>query len=103
MAKVQAGLPLSVLDRDIILEVLRKAWLTPKEHRAFLRLAKLKQIEVAEELAQHTVNLKTVPDRAQWVRSVYGALEGKTKSLPSKGALKEFKARMRNKRKQGAR
>jgi len=53
IAKVQAGLPLSALDRDLILEVLRKQWLTKKEHDAFLRWAKLKHIEASEELAKH--------------------------------------------------
>jgi hypothetical protein len=91
MAKLQADLPLSPLDRDIILRTVREKWLTTKEHAAFLRLAKLKSIEAAEELAKHTKNLLTPPKRAQWVRGVH--------RIPTKGAMKEFKARMRGRRK----
>jgi hypothetical protein len=106
MARVQAGLPLSARDRDIILGALRKQWLTTKEHAAFLRLAKLKNIEAAEELAKHIVEprrdlkdspldptaeyVKNTPSgRARWVREILG--------FRTKGALKAFKKRERKK------
>src|SRR5262249_47884080 len=91
IAKIQADLPLSVLDRDIILETVRKQWLTTKEHAAFLRLAQLKHVETSEELAKSTKNLLTPSQRARWVRGVHG--------IRTKGAMKEFKARTRGRRK----
>jgi hypothetical protein len=104
MARVQAGLPLSILDRDIILRVLRKEWLTTKEHAAFLRLAKLKSIEVTEELAKRSILACPWPrdpdpehqyiitrlDRARWVRKFHG--------FPTSKALKQFKKRERKNR-----
>jgi hypothetical protein len=68
MAKVQAGLPLSALDRDIILEVLRRQWLTKKEHSAFLRQAKRRHIETSRDLAKHGVRYG---DRERWVQTIH--------------------------------
>jgi len=80
-------LPLSVLDRDIILQVLRKAWLTPKEHAAFLRQAELRQIDSAKALLKYA---KTVNDPAAWFRLITGR-----KSIK---AVKQFEKRERKNR-----
>jgi hypothetical protein len=87
MAKVQAGLPLSVLDRDIILEALRKQWLTKREYAAFLRQAKLKHIEIARKVAKQAVQLG---QREQWVEETHG--------FPTPRALKQFVKRERKHR-----
>jgi hypothetical protein len=68
IAKVQAGLPLAILDRDIILEALRKQWLTKKERSAFLRQAKLRHIEVSREIAKRGVQHGR---REEWVQKIH--------------------------------
>ena len=87
IAKVQAGLPLSVLDRDIILQALRKQWLTTKEHAAFLRAAELRQIDDARESLKHA---KVINDADEWVRGVTGRKNIK--------AVKQFEKRERKHR-----
>jgi hypothetical protein len=84
IAKVQADLPLSALDRDIIIEVLRKHWLTKKEHAAFLRQAKLRAIENLKGLAKEpAVRHLDVP-------AVHG--------FPTPEALQQFVKRERRRR-----
>jgi hypothetical protein len=87
IAKVQAGLPLSIFERDFVADVLRQKFLKPKEYAAYRRAMKLKHIETAEELAKRTENLTNVQLRARWVRKVHG--------FSTKGAIKEFKRRER--------
>jgi hypothetical protein len=87
MAKVQAGLPLFVLDRDIILEALRKQWLTKKEHAEFLQQAKLKHIEISRKVAKQAVQFG---QREWWVEEVH--------DFPTPGALKAFVKRRRKHR-----
>jgi hypothetical protein len=89
MAKVQAGLPLSVLDRDIILGALRKQWLTAKEHAAFLRKAELSQIETTRELLKYAKK-KSPDDPEEWIRNMTGRRSVK--------AVKQFEKRERKAR-----
>jgi hypothetical protein len=87
IAKVQAGLPLSALDRDITLRVLRKQWLTTKEHAAFLRAAELRQIDVAKELLERA---EKANDSDEWLCGVTGR-----KTIE---AVKQFEKRERKHR-----
>ena len=99
IAKVQANLPLSADDRDFILGVLRKFCLTPKEHAAFLRAAKQRQIEIAKKLA------KTVVYRGEQERPATFVARGKQEQwvqeihrFSTRAALREFVKRERKKR-----
>lgn len=107
IAKVQAGLPLSISERDFVADVLRQKWLKPKEYAAYRRTVKLKHIEVARKLA--ATSWFDVPDawskpaddakqkqsvrrgdRERWVQE--------THEFPTPGALKQFVKRERKRR-----
>jgi hypothetical protein len=88
IAKLQAGLPLSALERDIVLRAVREQWLTKKEHAAFLRQAELKQIEATRRVAKRAKNLKG--KREGWVRKMH--------DFPTPEAMKQFIKRERKHR-----
>jgi hypothetical protein len=69
IAKVQADLPLSPLDRDIILEALRRYCLTRREWKAFLAQAEAAQYEAAKKIAE-LVEPRGKSHR--WLRRLYG-------------------------------
>jgi hypothetical protein len=69
IAKVQANLPLTVLDRDIILRALREQWLTNDEHKAFMARGELADYETAKEFARRVAPRG---QRQQWVQDLYG-------------------------------
>jgi hypothetical protein len=107
IAKVQAGLPLSIFERDFVADVLRQKWLKKKEYAAYRRTVKLKHIEVARKLA--AISWFDVPDvwskpakdakqkrsvrrgdRERWVREIH--------EFPTSAALKQFVKRERKHR-----
>jgi hypothetical protein len=107
VAKVQAGLPLSIAERDFVADVLREKWLKPKEYAAYRRTVKLKHIEVARKLvatswldapdawskpADNAKKKQSVRrgDRERWVQETHG--------FPSQRALEEFVKRERKHR-----
>jgi hypothetical protein len=61
IAKLEAGFPLSVSDRDIILETVRKEWMATKEYSAWRRQRELHQIEAIEKIAEQIEATKTAP------------------------------------------
>ena len=87
IAKVQAGLPLSIGERDLVSDTLRRQWFTAQEYNAYLRAVKLKHIEAGRLLAKHAVEHGR---REEWVRKVHG--------FPTPEALKEFVKRERRRR-----
>ena len=99
IAKVQADLPLSIRDRDIILDVLRRSLLGPKDYAAFLRQVKLRHIETGKKLISkkhlHSGDDKPKPavpygQQELWLQGVHG--------FPSRGALRQFIKRERKRR-----
>jgi hypothetical protein len=96
IAKVQADLPLSVRDRDIILAVLRRNFLGAKDYAAFLRQVKLRHIETGKKLISkkhlHSGDDKPKPavpygQQELWLQVAHG--------FTSRGAFRQFKKRER--------
>jgi len=69
IAKVQAGMPLSFFERDMVVDALRQKWLTPKEWKAYRRQQELRQYEATKKLAHHGVPYGR---REEWVQRLYG-------------------------------
>jgi hypothetical protein len=99
IAKVQADLPLSIQDRDIILEVLRRHFLGPKDYAAFLRQVKLRHIETGKKLISkkhlHSGDDKPKPavpigQQELWLQEAHG--------FPTQQAFRQFKKRERKRR-----
>jgi hypothetical protein len=84
IAKVQIGLPLSIIERDLVLDALRRQWLTPKEWKAYRRQLELQQYEDAKKIAQYGV---PYGQREEWVQRLYGK---------SKKALTQYFSRIRS-------
>jgi hypothetical protein len=83
VAKVQAGLPLSIVERDLAADALRQRWLTRKEYTAYQRWRELEHYEATKRLAHYGVPRG---QREDWVQSLYGK---------SKEALKRYFIRRR--------
>jgi hypothetical protein len=106
IAKVQAGLPLSIAERDLVAETLRHRWLTPKEWRLYRAWSEVRLYEQAQGIADPSSKLKSLADpdsklrpeapdagvphgqREKWMQDVYGKNED---------ALKGFIGRRRRK------
>jgi hypothetical protein len=99
IAKVQADLPLSIADRDIILAVLRRNFLGPKDYARLLRQVRLRHIETGKKLISrkhlHSGDDKPKPavpfgQQEEWLQKAHG--------FPSQAALRQFKKRERKRR-----
>jgi hypothetical protein len=88
IAKVQVGLPLSIDERTLVSETLRRQWLTRKEWEAYNTWHELQLYEAAKRVAHHGVPYK---QREKWVQALYGK---------SPKALKQFIGRRRRALKQ---
>ena len=98
IAKVQADLSLSIQDRDIILEVLRRHFLGPKDYAAFLRQVKLRHIETGKKLISkkhlHSGDDKPKPAVPFGQQELWLQAHG----FPTQQAFRQFKKRERKRR-----
>lgn len=76
--------PLSINERRIVAETLRRAWLTPKEWRAYKHQRDLDQYEAVKNIARHGV---PYGERGSFVQGLYGK---------SREALAQFIRRKRH-------
>jgi hypothetical protein len=83
IAKVQAGLPLSITERDFVADVLRENLLSRKHWRAYKRWKELRHYEQVRKMAPYAV---PYGQYQEWVQGVLGK---------SKAALMRFVARRR--------
>jgi len=83
IAKVQAGLPLSVTERDFVTDVLRENLLSRKHWRDYKRWKKLRLYEQVRDLAPYAV---PYGQQQEWVQGVFGK---------SRAALMRWVTRMR--------
>jgi hypothetical protein len=74
---------LSINERTLIAESLRRAWLTPKEWKALCRRRELEHYEATQRLTRYGV---PYGQREDWIQSYYGK---------SKEALKRYFIRRR--------
>jgi hypothetical protein len=61
--------PLSIDERVLITESLRRAWSTPEEWKAYRRQRELEQYEAAKKLARYGV---PYGQREEWIQHLYG-------------------------------
>jgi hypothetical protein len=83
IAKVEAGLPLSIAERDFVAGVLRRELLTKNELKAYRRWRELQRYEAAQRIAEQAA---PYGQREDFKLSLYGK---------SKDTLKHYLTRLR--------
>jgi len=81
--RVGGPVPLSIKERTLVAETLRRAWLTPEEWKAYRHRRELQLYEATKKIARYGV---PYGQREQWVQRLYGK---------SREALKQFVTRRR--------
>ena len=69
IAKIEAGLPLSSVERDLVADVLREELLTKQEMKDYRRWRELQHYEATKRLAEYAIPRGK---RAAWIQSLYG-------------------------------
>jgi hypothetical protein len=83
IAKVEAGLPLSIAERDLVADLLREEFLTKSELKEYRRWRELQRYEAAQRIAERAA---PYGQREDFKLSLYGK---------SKDTLKHYLTRLR--------